>query len=273
MPPLKKRWFFIMSITHAIILGIIQGITEFLPISSSAHLVIAPLFLRNSYQGLTFDVALHLGTLLVIIIYFFKDWLTMLNKALTQPKSHEAVMFWFIILASIPAAIAGYMLEKTTETFFRNPVIIAIALIIGAIILWFADRKQRLVRAIGDIGLKEIIFIGFAQALAIIPGFSRSGMTIAAGLFVGLKREEAAKFSFLLAAPIILGAGILKISKLEFSELKIYFFIGLLSSMLAAIFSIRFLLKYLKNANLNFFIAYRIILGLAIIFSIAMGII
>ncbi len=260
-----------MLISHAIVLGITQGITEFLPISSSAHLVILPLFLKNSYQGLTFDVGLHIGTLFAIIIYFYKEWLSMIKKAFIQPKSQEATLLWFLVAANIPAAIIGYWLEKSAVTILRNPLIISSALIIGALILWLADKKHSLLNSISDIGLKEIMLIGFAQCLALIPGFSRSGMTIAAGLFVGLKREEAARFSFLLSAPIIMGAGLLEIKKASAAELNVPLFIGIAGSMISAILSISFLLNYLKKANLNIFVIYRIILGLAIILLVARG--
>lgn len=262
-----------MSIPYAIILGIIQGITEFLPISSSAHLVILPLFLRHDYQGLTLDIALHLGTLAAIILYFLQDWLTIIKKSIITPKSKEGRLLWFIILASFPAAIAGYKLQDIAEATFRKPLIISLALILGAIILWWADKKRGLSEEIANISFKKSVFIGCFQALAIIPGVSRSGITIAAGLLVGLKREVAAKFSFLLAAPIILGAGISRINKLKPTDLEPIFFIAVFSSLLASIFSIDFLLKYLKKSNLSFFVLYRIFLGAVIIFLALMKII
>jgi len=250
-----------MSLIYIIIIGLVQGITEFLPISSSAHLVIVPLFLKQTYQGLTFDVALHMGTLLALLIYFFKDWLLLIKKGIIAPKSKEGKLFWYIVLATFPAAIIGLIFESAAEVTLRNPWVISTALIFGSAALLFSDKKSKSDKEIRNIGIKESLCIGIAQALAIIPGISRSGITIAAGLLTGLKREQAAKFSFLLAVPIILGAGLLRISELKISNLNFVFFTGILCSLIAGLFSINFLLKYLKRANLNVFILYRIILA------------
>ena len=254
-----------MTFIDSVILGIVQGITEFLPISSSAHLVIIPLFLKRAYQGLTFDVALHLGTLSALLIYFHKDWYMLIKNALLKNEPSDRRFLLYIGLASMPAVIAGLLFETVAETTFRKPLIISMALIIGSIALFASDKKSKLNKTIRDIGIKESLLIGIAQALAIIPGISRSGITIAAGLFSDLKRESAARFSFLLATPIILGAGILRISKTSAIEFNSIFFVGFLSAFVAGIITIDLLLKYLKKANLNVFILYRLLLSLAII--------
>jgi len=257
-----------MLISYSIILGLIQGATEFLPISSSAHLVITSLFLKQPYQGLTFDITLHIGTLFALFLYFFRDWLVLLKKGFVAPKSSEGKLLWYILLASIPAAAAGFTLETIAETIFRNPLIIALALISGAVILWISDRKATLKNDIRNIGIKESFFIGAAQALAIIPGVSRSGITIAAGLLTGLKREAAAKFSFFLAAPVIFGAGLLRITKLKISDFNSGFIIGILSSAIAGLLSINFLMKYLRKSNLNIFVFYRVLLAIIILLTL-----
>lgn len=254
-----------MTIIYSLFLGTIQGITEFLPISSSAHLVIIPLFLKYGYQGLNFDVALHVGTLLALIFYFFKDWKKLIISGFSKYSSKEKRLFWNIALASIPAAVAGLLLNEIAETALRNPVIISFALILGGLILFIADKKAKTNKDIFELSSLTSFFIGIAQAIAIIPGVSRSGITIAAGLLIGLKRESAAKFSFLLALPIILGAGLLTATKLTINELDASFFMGILSSTIASIITIRFFLNYLKKANLNLFVYYRIALGIALI--------
>jgi len=206
----------------------------------------------------------HIGTLSAIIIYFIKDWWRLLQNGIIAPKSSEGKLFWLIILATFPAAIFGFQFEGIAETNLRGSLIIAIALFFGSIILYIADKKAKLKKAINNIGIKEALLIGFAQALAIIPGISRSGITIAAGLLMGLKREDAAKFSFLLATPIIFSAGLLKI-KLSVNDFSPGFFIGILSSMVAGLFCINFLLNFLKKQNLSVFILYRIVLGLIVL--------
>ena len=254
-----------MPVFHAIILGIVQGLTEVLPISSSAHLVIIPWFFKWHYQGLSFDIALHLGTALAFIIYFFNDWMGMIRSAFTSDKMSKSNIFWFIVIATIPGALAGLILEKKAETIFRSPVLIAVMLLVFAIILWLADHIGKKQRSMEQVDLKTALVVGLAQAVAIIPGVSRSGITMTAGLFKGLSREAAAKFSFLLATPIIIAAGVLKLPKLHASDLNVAFWVGIASSAISGFIGIKFLLAFVKRSNLNIFVLYRIILAVAIL--------
>jgi undecaprenyl-diphosphatase len=254
-----------MPVLHAIILGIVQGLTEALPISSSAHLVIVPWLFKWHYQGLSFDVALHLGTAAAFIVYFFKDWMEMLRSAFTKNKMSKNNIFWFIVIATIPGAAAGLILEKKAETIFRSPLSIAAMLFLFAVILWLADHIGKKGRSMEEMDLKTAFVIGLAQAIAIMPGVSRSGITMTAGLFQGFSREAAAKFSFLLATPIIIAAGVLKLSKLHASDLNNVFWLGLASSAVSGFIGIRFLLGFVKKSNLNIFVLYRIVLAVAIL--------
>lgn len=246
-----------MSISHAVVLGIVQGLTEVFPISSSAHLVIIPWIFKWSYQGLSFDVALHIGTALAFIVYFFKDWVEMISS--------RNKFFWFLVIATIPGAFAGLILERKAETIFRSPLLIAIMLLVFAVILWLADYLGKKQRSIEQIDLKTAITIGLAQAIAIIPGVSRSGITMTAGLFKGLSREAAAKFSFLLATPIIIAAGVLKLSKLHTSDLNAAFWLGVISSAISGFIGIRYLLNFVKKSSLKIFVWYRIVVSIIIL--------
>lgn len=253
-----------MPVSHAIILGIIQGLTEVLPISSSAHLVIVPWLSKWNYQGLSFDVALHMGTALAFIIYFFKDWVKMIGSAFTKNRANKNNIFLFLVIATIPGALAGLVLEKKAETVFRSPVLIATMLFIFAVILWLADHIGKKQRSVEEVDLKTALLIGIAQAFAIIPGVSRSGITMTAGLFKGLSREAAARFSFLLATPIIVAAGVLKLPKLHGSDLNLAFWAGVAASAMSGFVGIKFLLNFVKRSNLNIFVLYRIALALTI---------
>ncbi|MDD5136843.1 MAG: undecaprenyl-diphosphatase UppP, partial [Candidatus Omnitrophica bacterium] len=246
-----------MPISHAVILGIIQGLTEVLPISSSAHLVIVPWFSGWQYQGLSFDVALHLGTALALGIYFFKDWIDIFKAR------HN--MLWYIIVGTIPGALAGLLLEEKAETVFRSPVVIMTALAVFAVILWIADHAGKKDKAMDKIGLKESLAIGLAQAIAIIPGVSRSGITITAGLFGGFSREAAARFSFLLATPIVFAAAALKLPKLHAADLNAAFWAGVITSAASGFAAIHFLLKFVRKSSLNIFVFYRIIFAIVVL--------
>ena len=254
-----------MTVSHAIILGIIQGLTEVLPISSSAHLVIFPWFFKWHYQGLSFDVALHAGTALAFIAYFFKDWMEMISSAFTGNKLFKNNMLWLIIIATVPGAFAGLILEKKAEGVFRSPLLIAAMLFIFAVILWLADHLGKKQKSMEQVDLKTAFVIGFAQAIAVIPGVSRSGVTMTAGLFKGLSREAAAKFSFLLATPIIIAAGVLKLSKLHAADLNVAFWAGVTASAISGFIGIKFLLNFVKRFNLNIFVLYRIVLAVTIL--------
>ncbi len=267
-----------MEIYQSIILGIIQGLTELLPISSSAHLAIIPwLFgwINNPdfvYAFSGFDVALHFGTLLAIGIYFFKDWLNLIkggfNQVVKKQKTTEGRMFWYIVLATIPGGIIGFILDKFLEDTLTKPIIIGIAIIVMGIILYIADEKSKSVTDYKDMTLKQTFLIGLSQALAFIPGVSRSGITMTTGRLMGVKREAAAKYSFMLSAPIVLAATIFKIKDFVFS---IPFFVGIFASFIVGIFVIKFLLNYLKKGSFKWFAVYRVIFGIIILTFVAIG--
>ena len=256
-----------MTITTAIILGLLQALGEFLPISSSAHLVLFSFFTNGNYQGLTFDVMLHLATLIAVCSYFWKDLLVLTKKGLTEPKSEDGRLFWYIGLATIPAAVAGYFLEDIAETTFREPWVLALTLIIFALLLFIADRKGK--QNIKDnLSLKIMMLIGCAQALALVPGVSRSGITITAALFLGLTRSLGAKISFLLSMPIIAGAAVLKISHISLSQIDAPLIAGFLSALIGGFLVKKFLMKYIQKHNFDIFVYYRIALGILILLKI-----
>jgi len=259
-----------LDILQAGILGLVQGLGEFLPISSSAHLVIVPWLFNWEDPGLTFDIALHIGTLIAVAIYFWKDWLQLITKGVTDIRSREGRLFWYLVLATIPGAMIGLLLEKKAETSFRNPVLIAIMLIVLGIVLYWVDRKSAKNIETENISLKTSFLIGLSQALAIIPGVSRSGITMTTGLFLGLTREGAARFSFLLSAPIIFGAAIVKLPHVIANPAVITtnFIVGMVVSCVTGIASIGFLLRYLQTKTFLPFAWYRFILG-AMILTIA----
>jgi len=253
-----------MGYWQAIFLGILQGVGEFLPISSSAHLAVFPYFFNWSYQGLSYDVMLHLGTLLAVLSVFWKDWLKIIKQGLTHPSSDDGKLLWYIALASVPGSVAGYLLEDKAETVFREPWVIGLSLLLFSVLIFLADRKAANQKSLPEITWKQVLLIGLAQSLAIIPGASRSGMTIVAALFLGYRRETAARFSFLLSTPIIAGAALLMLPKVSLAQINGPFLAGLAASALFGFLSIRFLLGYLKTKNLLPFVIYRVLLALVI---------
>lgn len=252
-----------MTTLQAIILGLVQGLGEFLPISSSAHLVLVPWLFKWEDPGLTFDIALHLGTLIAVAIYFWKDWLRLLTKGFTDTKSADGRLFWYLVLATIPGALIGFVLEKHAETIFRNPLLISVMLILLGVILYWADRRGTKSISVKKITLKTSFLIGASQALAIIPGVSRSGITMTTGLLLGLTREGAARFSFLLSAPIIFGAAAVKLPHViaHPSLITGNFIIGMVVSCITGLASIGFLLRYVQTKTFLPFAWYRFILG------------
>jgi undecaprenyl-diphosphatase len=256
-----------LTILQAVILGLAQGLGEFLPISSSAHLVLVPWLFRWTDPGLTFDIALHIGTLVAVIIYFWKDWWQLLIKGFTDVRSVEGRLFWYLVAASVPGAMVGFLLEKKAETVFRSPLLIAVMLICMGILLYWADRRSAKNIEIRNITFGTSLFIGISQALAIIPGVSRSGITMTTGLVIGMTREGAARFSFLLSTPIIFGAAMVKLPHVisNSSVITVNFAIGMLVSCITGVVSIGFLLRYVQTKDFLPFAWYRFILGALVI--------
>ena len=282
-----------MPILEAIILGIVQGLTEFLPISSTAHLALTPwlvtkLGLANwADPGLTFDVALHGGTLVAILLYFWRTWIQILRAALggkvvrfsettdsqrnlTPEEEHsERRLLWYMLAATIPAGLAGLLLEKRIETSFRSPVLMASMLIIVAILMWLAERVSRRQKPLPQINFGDAMTVGILQAFAVIPGVSRSGITISGGLFRNLTREAAARFSFLLSTPIIAGAALLKlhhVMKVGLAPgMATPFLVGILVSAVVGYATIAWFIRYLTVRTLTVFVIYRILFGLLVL--------
>lgn len=255
-----------MSLIEAVILGLIQGLTEFIPVSSSGHLIIAEKLLGTSLGGLTFDVALHIGTLLALLIFFYKD-ITQLIKAIFI-KSDQTKLAWLLALATLPAVISGVLLQDLAESKFRSVKLVAINLAVVGVVMLLIERygsKKNALKNIDKTSMSQALAMGAAQAVAVIPGISRSGITISAGMFSGLSRAHAARFSFLLAIPITTGA-ILKVLLSEsswqtVSSEKTIFLAGILTSLLSGLVAIKFLLGFLSKHGLYVFAYYRLVLA------------
>lgn len=256
------------------IAGVLQGITEFLPVSSSGHLVLFHEYFKLSFpDSLAFDVVLHLGTLIALLLYFFADvkkylaaWFQSIIKW-DLKNNKEQLLAWYLFLATLPAAIIGFYFERIVEIYFRNSIIVAIMLIAFGILLYLADTFSQKSRKITELNLGGALIIGLAQALALIPGVSRSGITIIAGLSQKLQREQAAKFSFLLSIPIVFGAGLKKLLDLQQIAADQVFIlaIGFTASAVVGYFVIKYFLKFLQSHSLKIFAYYRIALGLVIL--------
>lgn len=245
-----------------ILLAAIQGITEFLPISSSAHLYLFPWMFGLPSPGLSFDAAIHIGTALALLIFFWRDFYDLIRK--------RDKLLWAIIIATIPAVIVGYFGDKIIEQTFHEssfaPLVIGVGMIFFSLVMWWVDRTAKLQADISHVGYKRALIVGLAQVLALIPGTSRSGITITAGEFLGLKRSDAARFSFLLATPISLGAGLYKFTQLVSAPtqngITIWMTIlGIVVSFGVGVAVIAWLLDYLKRHSLLVFVVYRVVLG------------
>ncbi len=252
------------EVVQAIILGILQGATEFFPVSSTAHLILFPWFFKWSGEinTLLFDVALHAGTLIALLLCFYRDWLDMLTK--------NRKLLFYIVFATIPAGVIGALFNDVVEQKLRNPLIIVFSTVIFGVLMLVAERRSK--RNKEHTSLKDALFIGVAQAIALIPGVSRSGITMTAGLFKDLTRESAARFSFLLSTPVIAGATVLEGRKLlkhpQSYHLDI-FAIGVVSALISGLFAIKFLLRFLKKHPLNIFAYYRFLLAVVIVLALA----
>ncbi len=278
---------------QAILLGLLQGVTELFPISSLGHSVILPTILgwnidQSNNMFVVFLIATHLATAIVLLVFFFKDWVLIVKGIWRSIKSHSiaatdtyAKLGWLIIIGSIPAGILGFLFEKKIKVLLASALLTAVFLVINGIMLFGAEylRKRSAVYRLGpvDAGISTLswsqaVKVGFAQCLSLIPGFSRTGATLGGGLLVGLTHEEAARFSFLLATPIIFAASILKLPTLIHTPSAVIgpIFIGALASAIAAFVSVRFLTKYFKKHTLTPFAIYCIIAGLLAIGIIVM---
>lgn len=275
-----------MNLFQAFLLGVLQGATEFLPVSSSGHLVLVPWLLGWDEPGLAFDAVVHWGTALAVVVYFWRDWVSIvtaffrslrsvvqrLRAALTGEAgggsmSSDAALAWLILLGTVPAALIGFLLEDFFEGMFSRPAAAALFLLVTATLLTVSERLGRRRRELDRLIWVDALVVGLAQALAIFPGISRSGATIAAGLARGLRREPAARFSFLLATPIILGAGLLEVVDLAgVGGLTVQaptLLLGFLSALVVGFGCIHFLLRYLQRRRLYPFAIYCAVAGVA----------
>jgi undecaprenyl-diphosphatase len=263
-----------MSFFQAFILGVVQGLTEFLPISSSAHLVLVPWALGWPAHGVAFDAALHLGTLAALLLYFWRDWLDISRAfvlGITNSRARETFEYglaWMLILGTVPAAVVGFLAQDYIESAVREPQTIAAVMVIFAIVLLVADRVGIQRRAMERFTLVDAVLIGIAQAIALVPGVSRSGITITAGLLLGFTRPAAARFSFLLSTPVTLAAGSFELvhllrSGMEGDGLAILG-VGILTSAVVGLCAISFLLHFLQRNSTDVFVWYRVAAGLCV---------
>ncbi|HTR62262.1 MAG TPA: undecaprenyl-diphosphate phosphatase [Candidatus Binataceae bacterium] len=252
-----------LSSFQAFILGIVQGLTEFLPVSSSAHLIIVPWLLNWPEPGLAFDVALHLGTLVALVVYYWQTWLTLISSPFNGDQKSRRLLF-LLIIASIPGAIIGLLFEKQAETIFHSPLVAAVTLPILGIVLWLSDRFAQSSRDMNDLGIIDALLIGISQAFAIIPGVSRSGATITIARALGIERQDAANFSFLMATPIIAGAGLIEARKVLAGGIHAPVIWGFLAAAVFGIAAIAGLIRYVRTRTYQPFAWYRVAVGIAV---------
>jgi undecaprenyl-diphosphatase len=260
-----------MDIIQVIILALVQGLTEFLPISSSAHLILVPVITNWPDQGLAFDVAVHAGTLSAVVIYFRKELKKMFIEwigSLGGKHTPDSRLAWAVLFGTIPVGLAGLLFKDVISEHLRTPIVIAVATLFFGLLLWLADRNKNLTRDEHSLQWKDVLIIGVAQAIALIPGTSRSGITITAALMLGLTRQSAARFSFLLSIPVIVLAGGLE----TLDYLKVasvtdvnFLLMGAMISALSAYACIHFFLKLLEKISMMPFVIYRMILGVVLL--------
>jgi undecaprenyl-diphosphatase len=267
------------NLVQALIMGIVQGLTEFLPVSSSGHLIIVPFLFGWTDPFITsiaFSVMLHIGTLAALLVYFRAEWrrLVPAGFATIRDRSFQGDpdrrLAWLLVAATIPAAIAGFLLSDIIEKALREPGMVALTLVIGAVILWLADRWGARTKGVGDVTFPLAIGIGAAQALALVPGISRSGISISAARLAGLDREAAARFSFLMATPIIIGAAVFEVRKLLTGEAGVPIelgplIVGMTASFVAGVLAIGFMLRYLQTRSLTIFVVYRLVVAAIVV--------
>ena len=267
-----------MELWHVIVLALVQALTEFLPVSSSGHLGLVGFFLGWPYQGLTFDLALHFGTLTAVLIYYRRDLWRMAAAVLSQQQSVADVQHrrlgWGLVIATVPALIAGAAMGDALAESLRSPLLIAVNLIVFGVVLGVVDRHAGQNRDIWSVGLRDALLIGLAQVLALIPGVSRSGITMTAGLALGLSRVDAARYTFLMSVPVTAAAsahGLLSLLRSGESVDVSAFVIGAAVAAVAGLGCIHFLLGFLRRAGLLPFVIYRVALGIAVLVMLALA--
>lgn len=265
-------------LVQAIVLGIVQGLTEFLPISSSAHLIIVPAVLgwRDPFiDSLAFGVMLHLGTLIALLVYFWRDWRRLLRAGVDLARARSVAgvadrrLVILLAITVVPGALAGALLNEVIEREVRSVGLVAVMLVVGATVLWLAERWGSRERSVDQLSYVGALGIGVAQAVSLVPGVSRSGISIAAGLFAGLDRESAARFSFLMAGPIIAGAVIFEAQRLFSPDSGLaghadLLIVGVIASLISGLAAIRFLLTWLRSNSTYVFVGYRIVAAAAV---------
>jgi undecaprenyl-diphosphatase len=266
-------------LVQALVMGVVQGLTEFLPVSSSGHLIVVPFLLGFHdpfIDSLAFSVMLHMATLVALLVYFRADWLRLIPAGLAALRDRslrddpERRLAWLLVAATIPAVIAGVLLNDVIESNVRSPGIVAGMLVVGGVLLWLGDRFGRHARGVGDVTFRLAFGIGVAQAFALVPGISRSGISIAAGLFAGLTREAAARFSFLMATPVIAGAGAWEALKLLRGEGGVEvsagpLVVGMLAALVAGLAAIEVTLRYLRTHPVTVFALYRLAVAVVVL--------
>lgn len=262
------------DLAAAALLGVVQGLTEFLPVSSTAHLILVSDLLKLDPErfGLSFDVALHLGTALAVLLYFARTWLDLV-LGLVHGKWRIPSL---IVLGTAPAAIAGVLFQSAIEREMRGPLVVAAGLVVGSIVFVAAEAVARQRRVVTDVGVADALVIGVAQAVALVPGISRSGITISAGLARELRREDATRFAFLLATPVILGAGAKTLvdarKAAELFAAPDVLAVGFVLSFLSGLAAVAFMVRFLRGHSLNWFVAYRLLLAGLIVAGVVAGI-
>ena len=265
-----------MPLLQVIVLAVVQGLTEFLPVSSTAHLYLTSWLFGWQIEGLDFDIALHLGTLLAVFLYFARDWIQIIGQGFglrmrgDDELEHNHMLLWLLVLGTIPVGVAGLLFNKQAEGAWRNPFVIGTMLIVVGILMWFAENASRRERDLSSVSVPDAAAVGLAQALAVVPGTSRSGITITAGLFRNLTRESAARFSFLLSTPAIAAAAAKSLYDTHkkgglHGLLTTEFLVGIAVSTITGCIVIAWFLQYLRRSGLRPFVYYRIIFGIIVI--------
>jgi len=265
-----------MPLLQVIVLAIVQGLTEFLPVSSTAHLYLTSWLLGWNAEALDFDIALHIGTLFAVLIYFFSDWVQIISQGFKLGKAHDEELrqnpklLWLLVIATIPGGIAGLLFDKQAETDWRSPILMGAMLVLVGVLMWFAEATSLGARGLGSVHETDAVTIGIAQALAVVPGTSRSGITITAGLFRNFNREASARFSFLLSTPIIGAAAAKALYDMHkqggmHAILNTSFLVGVAVSAVTGCLVIAWFLNYLRRSSLRPFIYYRIIFGIIVL--------